>query len=83
MLPNSIRPLVCSLSACVMTLAILAGGTSVAAEVDPKQSEWYEKYKNQENIPLPDEMLLNTDAEPELAVPLVEVPEFELVLVVV
>lgn len=48
------------------TLAFTSNALLVAAEVDPVQSAWYEKYKDQENIPKPDEMLLNTDPEPNL-----------------
>jgi hypothetical protein len=35
--------------------------------IDPQQSAWYAKYKSQANIPLPTEMLLNSDPEPALA----------------
>ena len=35
-------------------------------EVSPQQKDWYNKYKSQKNIPKPSEMLLNTDAEPDL-----------------
>ncbi len=38
-----------------------------AAEIDPAQTAWYEKYKDQENAPPPDEMLLNTDPEPNVS----------------
>lgn len=41
---------------------VLCSGQTVA----DSQSEWYEKYKVQPNIPEPSEMLLNTDPEPEL-----------------
>lgn len=34
--------------------------------VDSQQSEWYAKYKTQENVPKPEAMLLNTDPEPSL-----------------
>lgn len=37
-----------------------------AGEVDPVQSAWHKKYKGQQNIPKPEEMLLNTDSEPDL-----------------
>ncbi|HBE70564.1 MAG TPA: DUF1080 domain-containing protein [Planctomycetaceae bacterium] len=37
-----------------------------AKTVDPKQDAWYQKYKNQENIPEPGEMLINTAKEPSL-----------------
>ena len=43
------------------------GGLS-AGEVDPSQKEWFRKYQKQANAPEPGEMLLNTDAEPDLAV---------------
>ncbi len=39
---------------------------NMPSRVAPAQAAWYEKYKDQENIPKPDAMLLNTDAEPEL-----------------
>lgn len=35
-------------------------------KVADQQSDWYEKYKKQANIPKPSEMLLNTSAEPDL-----------------
>lgn len=51
-----------TLIACFFALVATAeGGT-----VDPQQSDWYKKYKSQENAPKPAEMLLNTDDEPEL-----------------
>ena len=56
-----------SIALVLMTFSLLANGSTTAGEVDPAQSDWYQKYKNQENIPLPEEMLLNTDPEPELA----------------
>lgn len=34
--------------------------------LDPSQKEWFPKYRKQENAPEPEEMLLNTDAEPDL-----------------
>jgi len=46
--------------------ACFAGGFSMAGELDPSQQDWYRKYKKQANAPKPGEMLLNTDAEPEL-----------------
>jgi len=45
----------------VLSAAFVLGG-----DLDPQQSEWYKKYKNQDNAPQPGEMLLNTDSEPEL-----------------
>lgn len=40
----------------------------VAGELEPQQNEWYKKYKTQENAPKPEDMLLNTDPEPDLKV---------------
>lgn len=37
-----------------------------AGELDPQQSEWHAHYSKQENAPNPEDMLLNTDSEPEL-----------------
>ncbi len=67
MLRQSVIAILNSFIIVLMTFSLLASTTAVAGEVDPVQSEWYEKYKDQENIPLPEKMLLNTDAEPELA----------------
>lgn len=49
-----------ALAACLLTSLVVAG------TLDKSQNEWYEHYKKQENAPQPEEMLLNTDAEPEL-----------------
>lgn len=38
-----------------------------AQELDPQQHAWHEKYQKQTNAPLPKQMLLNTDPEPDLA----------------
>ncbi|MCC9601570.1 DUF1080 domain-containing protein [Stieleria sp. JC731] len=38
-----------------------------AGEVDPAQEKWIEKYKGQKNAPDPAEMLVNTEAEPDLS----------------
>ncbi|QDT12639.1 3-keto-disaccharide hydrolase [Planctomycetes bacterium K23_9] len=54
-----------SLLLCLTLSPIVVTSVAMADEVDPKQSAWYEKYKSQQNIPK-DEMLLNTDAEPDL-----------------
>ena len=35
-------------------------------QVSESQSAWYEKYKTQENVPKPEDMILNTDEEPDL-----------------
>lgn len=37
-----------------------------AGEFDPQQSDWYPHYSKQPNAPKPEEMLLNTDVEPDL-----------------
>ncbi len=52
------------LSVVISSLAIVP--SAMCDEVDPKQSAWYEKYKKQDNIPDVDEMLFNTDPEPDL-----------------
>jgi len=44
-----------------------ASGLVAAGELDPQQQEWYERYSKQENISMPEEMLLNTDPEPDLS----------------
>lgn len=55
-------------SCCGFSIILLAcfGNHALAGEVDPSQGEWHQKYKKQENAPLPENMLLNTDAEPDL-----------------
>lgn len=53
--------------AVVMTCVVINSGIVAANEIDPAQSKWHQKYKNQKNVPLPDEMLLNTDPEPGLS----------------
>ncbi|MFT6180399.1 MAG: ketosteroid isomerase-like protein [Akkermansiaceae bacterium] len=42
-------------------------GSLSAGEVDPSQKGWFAKYQKQANAPDPAAMLLNTDAEPDLA----------------
>jgi hypothetical protein len=44
-----------------------ANPVAVGQEADPTQKAWIEKYETQANAPKPSEMLLNTDAEPELS----------------
>ena len=39
----------------------------VAGDLDPQQHRWHAKYKKQQNAPQPEEMLLNTDDEPDLS----------------
>ena len=43
------------------------GGFANGQELDPQQKSWITKYEKQKNAPKPTEMLLNTDAEPELS----------------
>lgn len=38
-----------------------------AGKLDPGQKSWHKHYSKQENAPKPEDMLLNTDAEPELS----------------
>ncbi|MCA9138866.1 MAG: DUF1080 domain-containing protein, partial [Planctomycetales bacterium] len=55
----------------IITAVVLCGVSSDrqvdAGEVDPAQAAWHKKYKDQQNIPAPDKMLLNTDKEPDLS----------------
>lgn len=41
-------------------------GLATGGEIDPSQKPWLSKYQKQENAPKAAEMLLNTDAEPDL-----------------
>lgn len=50
----------------VVICAFLGAGSSPGGELDPTQKSWHKKYSKQENSPNPGEMLLNTDAEPDL-----------------
>ena len=50
----------------MMTLVAFTNVAAIAKEIDPAQSAWYEKYKEQDNVPKPEEMLLNSDPEPKL-----------------
>lgn len=53
---------------CVSLFASFAFTQAVSAgTVDPEQAAWHKKYKSQENAPKPKDMLLNTDAEPDLS----------------
>ncbi len=45
---------------------IIVSGVATAQTLDPQQSKWIEKYKNQDNVPKAEAMLLNTDPEPDL-----------------
>jgi hypothetical protein len=56
------RSIVLGILVCLFAVRGFAeGGT-----VDPRQHAWHNKYKSQQNAPKPAEMLLNTDAEPDL-----------------
>ncbi len=48
------------------TVLLFSFSTLFCGELDPAQLPWYEKYRKQENAPDPAQMLLNTDAEPDL-----------------
>ena len=50
----------------VFCLFLVVPIVSLAGEVDPQQKDWHKQYKKQANAPLPEEMLLNTDPEPDL-----------------
>ena len=50
----------------VAMILVLTTQAIAANKVADSQSEWYAKYKKQENAPKPEEMLLNTDDEPDL-----------------
>ena len=49
------------------TLVLLGFSSAMAGTIDPAQSDWYKRYKTQENVPKPGAMLLNEDKEPELS----------------
>ncbi len=45
---------------------LVAGSVVYSGELDPRQDVWIRKYQKQENIPKPENQLLNTDVEPDL-----------------
>lgn len=55
---------------CRLVLALIgiccANRLSLAGELDPQQDAWHARYRTQPNAPKPADMLLNTDAEPDL-----------------
>ncbi len=51
----------------ILSGSLVLSGVSFAGTIDPAQGEWHAKYKNQQNVPDPAEMLLNTDEEPDLS----------------
>lgn len=57
----------CSILATAMAVVLInCSGTLSAQELDPTQKDWITHYAKQKNAPKPDEMLLNTDDEPDL-----------------
>lgn len=53
------------LTSCTILCVFFANNT-FAQKLDSSQSKWHEKYKKQQNVPLPEEMMVNEDPEPEL-----------------
>lgn len=51
----------------ILILFFCSSGLVLAGELDPQQHEWHAHYKKQQNVPKPEEMLLNSDAEPDLS----------------
>ena len=55
----------------MLAAAIIFSSSSIessnAQELDPQQKQWTKKYLKQKNAPKPEEMLLNTDSEPDLS----------------
>ncbi len=51
----------------IVVCMMFASGVVSAGTLDSKQSKWIEKYKGQKNVPQPEAMLLNEDAEPGLS----------------
>lgn len=45
---------------------LVAGSVVYSGELDPRQDVWIRKYQKQENVPKPENQLLNTDVEPDL-----------------
>ncbi len=61
------QKLVSTFCVSAITIFSMLAGAVTANEIDPAQDAWYAKYKKQQNIPKPEEMLLNTDSEPDLS----------------
>ncbi len=66
MLRTILRPVNMALVAGVLISELVIGGWAMTGEIDPAQNKWFEKYKKQQNIPQAEDMLLNTDAEPDV-----------------
>lgn len=49
-----------------LALAAILGTTAMAQTLDPTQAHYVQQYKGQPNPPQPEQMLLNTDKEPDL-----------------
>ena len=54
------------ISTCILIVCCCVSRLTPAGELDPQQHQWHAHYKQQQNAPKPAEMLLNTDAEPDL-----------------
>jgi hypothetical protein len=54
------------LAAVMLLSAIALSNGLVAQQLDPSQQQWVPHYSKQKNAPAPDQMLLNTDPEPDL-----------------
>jgi hypothetical protein len=55
------------ISVSAIALILFCGnGVVWSGELDPQQLQWHARYEKQPNAPKPEEMLLNTDAEPDL-----------------
>lgn len=50
-----------------LMILLLGGEIAIGQELDPQQQSWVEYYAKQKNAPKPNEMLLNTDDEPDLS----------------
>jgi hypothetical protein len=50
----------------ILLASTLFCGTAFSGSIEPTQMEWHKKYKTQENAPKPEDMLLNTEPEPDL-----------------
>ena len=61
---NPLKTTIVSQAAALVLLGSMSAG---AGTVDPGQSDWYKRYKAQENVPKPGAMLLNEDKEPGLS----------------
>lgn len=55
------------LSAIALAFCFCASDMVEGGELDPQQLAWHQKYKSQDNAPVPEEMLLNTAPEPDLS----------------